>query len=634
MQNAPTSIITIAKPFRPDLRQGKECRVRPGLPRPVKGKKPSFFWVAAVISGFILCVPVSGLSEPPSGASGPTEPDEAGVFVSHLGIEFVAVPGTSVLVGAIETRVSDYARFLEDTGHPPPDIPHFAQGPDHPVVGVSREDAEAFCRWLTESERSEGRLTAKQAYRLPTRTEWNLAVGLDEPFSGRNALEQEIRSKTFYPWGEEWPPSDNAGNFASAQIEGYNDAYVFTAPVKSFQPNQFGIFDLAGNVWEWCESDAVAGSPQWVLRGGAWIYFVPECLLASYEYRVPAGLKSSSFGFRCVFEDPDRVSEITREMMEAKKKEQDEARMRFVTERKEGAPLTPEEAEARKKELLKTDFAMAKGGPDVRDEDLQSARSRILDKLPDEGEGPDESGKTRWKTRPEGYAARLGTPFENSLGMKFQPLENTVALFGETEVRVGEYALFRKENSGIADPRATFKQSDEHPVVRVTWNDAVRFCDWLTRREREAGWISEKQSYRLPTDVEWSAASGIEAESGATPAERNKRQVDFFPWGSEWPPPNGTVNINALKIEGYQDKSTYTSESGKMTPNAAGVFDLGGNVSEWCLDSWTEGSAEKVIRGGSYLASEREQLVSSYRRKLDAASMPVNVGFRCVLVEE
>src|SRR5262249_44950096 len=66
-----------------------------------------------------------------------------------------------------------------------------------------------------------------------------------------------------------------------------------------------------------------------------------------------------------------------------------------------------------------------------------------------------------------------------------------------------------------------FSQTPDHPVVGVSWEDANQFCAWLTRKERSEGTLRNFQSYRLPTDREWSEAIGLEHELGATPAERS-----------------------------------------------------------------------------------------------------------------
>jgi formylglycine-generating enzyme required for sulfatase activity len=581
---------------------------------------PYLFSAPLLAVGLATCLPSrapaqEGVNDGVEGVS-PESIDKVVPHENHLGMRFVPVDGTHVLFCTTETTVGVYEQFLEATGHPAPAKPHFEQSPDHPVVGVGSGDGIAFCDWLTKLEREKGLIGTKQRYRLPERREWDFAVGLVEPFAQRPALEQEIRNKTFYPWGEQWPPVGGAGNFAADQLEGYEDDFVFTAPVKSFTANAHGIYDLAGNVWEWTESDSVAGTPQWVLRGGSWIYFVPETLLASYEYRVSTGLKASSIGFRCVFEDVDSAPKLSREMIAARKAEQSEARSRFVSRTTGEGEMSEEEKSRRKQDLLEKGYAKGKEGNE-KGASAMEERRRLLAKLPSEsGDGKGvPAAESRVRTRPDGYVAKMGQPFENSLEMKFRPIEGTEILFGETEVRISDFTEFAKANPGQAVPSGSFKQGDDHPVIKITWSDAVAFCGWLTRSEREAGWLSDEQEYRLPTAEEWKIAAG-EAE---------------FPWGPEWPPPLRTENLDALKIKDYEDKSAYTAAVGKAPANAVGVFDLGGNVSEWCLDSWEEGGSEKVVCGGSWMTNDRERLMSAYRDRIEGASSRINIGFRCVL---
>ncbi|HEV8002331.1 MAG TPA: SUMF1/EgtB/PvdO family nonheme iron enzyme, partial [Planctomycetaceae bacterium] len=122
--------------------------------------------------------------------------------------------------------------------------PGFEQSDSHPVVVVSWNDATAFCRWLSEKE--------GQTYRLPTEAEWEYACragtttsyssgdNLYDLFAVGNGLGEESREHFHLK------PRD-------ADDQRPRDGYVFTAPVGSFRPNPFGLFDMHGNAWEWCQ---------------------------------------------------------------------------------------------------------------------------------------------------------------------------------------------------------------------------------------------------------------------------------------------------------------------------------------------------------------------------------------------
>lgn len=154
--------------------------------------------------------------------------------------------------------------------------------PDHPVTQISGEDARAYCRWI--------------GGRLPTLDEWETVA--------------RAGSTTAYPWGAQFSiKACNIWNGASHLKNTREDGYVLTSPVRSFPPNAWGLYDVIGNVFEYCE-----GSPPWMTsdlvktkicgRGGSWWCSSHSCdffnLLDIGSMTKTASLPNQ--GFRVVFD--------------------------------------------------------------------------------------------------------------------------------------------------------------------------------------------------------------------------------------------------------------------------------------------------------------------------------------------
>lgn len=226
-----------------------------------------------------------------------TGPQPGKGWTNSLGMVFVPVPGTPVLFSICETRVREYQTFVRTSRGNPMRSPEFAQDGAHPVVNVSWDDAKAFCFWLDEQERQAGKLIDSQAYRLPTDEEWSKAVGLPNEEAG--TPKDKSGGIKVYPWGNEYPPPKFPpfGNYAAALNV---DGFKYTAAVGSFKANAFGLFDMSGNVWEWCEDWFDTDQKQRVLRGGSWNLSHPNNLRSAYRYGCLPYIWGNDFGFRVV----------------------------------------------------------------------------------------------------------------------------------------------------------------------------------------------------------------------------------------------------------------------------------------------------------------------------------------------
>ncbi|HEY3901249.1 MAG TPA: SUMF1/EgtB/PvdO family nonheme iron enzyme [Chthoniobacter sp.] len=240
-------------------------------------------------------------------------------------------PG-NVLFCAWPVRVKDFQQFVDDVKDPKErgeefrsdffvqdDVwkkPGYVQEPDDPVVGVTWLQAEAFCQWLTRTERAKGTIGPQDEYRLPTDAEWSAAAGPGK-----------------YPWGNDWPPPPNSGNFADEtwahgmgyksgypDMHGYTDKHGMVAPVGSYAPNRFGLYDMAGNVSQWCQDKYRAsmmppevlqlypefklekdtqGDDFYVMRGSNWQNH-GDSLRSFLRSRAVKTYHPDTGGFRCV----------------------------------------------------------------------------------------------------------------------------------------------------------------------------------------------------------------------------------------------------------------------------------------------------------------------------------------------
>lgn len=250
----------------------------------------------------------------------------------------------------------------------------------------------------------------------------------------------------------------------------------------------------------------------------------------------------------------------------------------------------------------------------------------------------------------------------NSLGMQFVAVPGAKVLFSVWDTRVRDFAQFVGETGYDATARVMsmtleggkrvgaswkspgFAQDETHPVCGVNWHDAKAFCEWLTKKERAVGRLGTNQSYRLPTDAEWSVAVGLTGEVEGTPEQKSDKVEGVYPWGKQWPPPSGAGNYAGTEartgiwpvdwgvLEEYRDAHARSSPVGSYPPNQFGLYDMGGNLWQWCEDGHSAPEKQRILRGASFLSHFQKELLSSHRFLASGpGSRGIFLGFRCVL---
>lgn len=406
---------------------------------------------------------------------------------------------------------------------------------NHPVTHVNWYAAMAYAKWANK--------------RLPTEAEWEKAA--------RGGLTGQK-----YPWGNAEPDPNKVN---------YEGNVGDTAPVGSYPPNRYGLYDMAGNVAEWCldkySIDFYENSPRrnpiagvgnihhlinnftsvrsigsyrlnggWiyssrVIRGGTWYHDETEIQVANRnDYRVQE--TNSQYGFRCV------------------------------------RPLTDDEAQYAEQQRRVTPEEKK---PQLRDNNIDGMA--LIPAGEFEMGSNDEEAEESEKP--------VHTVYVNAFYMDIHEVTNA-----QYQKFVLANPKWQKEN--IADQ---FHNGDylkdwngndypngkaDYPVVYVSWYSAMAYAKW----ERK----------RLPTEAEWEKA----ARGGGTGKK--------YPWGNA---------IDTSKAN-YDSRASITVRS--YSPNQYGLYDMVGNVHEWCLDAYDERFYEKSPRQNPLFSNDVDDIINNFEK--------------------
>jgi formylglycine-generating enzyme required for sulfatase activity len=416
--------------------------------------------------------------------------------------------------------------------------------PNKPVERVSWTEAQAYCAALTAQQAALGNVPAGYQFRLPTEAEWEYAcrAGTTSEFNGGSGL------------------------FCSEAKFGYSNhtnsscSSTSTSAVGSYFPNNFGLYDMHGNVREWCLDSYVgytagpatdpylSGGFSQVIRGGAWDSNSNLCRSA-YRSGSSASSVSNALGFRVVL----------------------------------GPILSP----------TGTGSSAPQGFVTIQPGTFQQG-SNAPDGSPYFGEYDDPSVR------------------QVTISYSF--------FMGATEVTQAQYqALMGTNPSQYVGPN--------NPVERVSWDDARAYCAALTTQQAALGNVPAGYQFRLPTEAEWEYA----CRAGTT-TEFNTGAALLC----------GDAKFGYSFHSNSSCGSSSTVPVSSYAPNAWGLYDMHGNVWEWCLDSYAgytagpvtdpfvTGGPNRVIRGGFWYGNSYG-CRSAFRGSGNPGDTDSGVGFRVVL---
>ena len=458
------------------------------------------------------------------------------------------------------------------------------KGSDYPVDNVTWLDAMRFCRKLTDMERAAGRLPEGYRYSLPSEAQWEYAC----------------RAGTTTAWHYGDSLSSKQANFEGDIPEGQAAVGPYLqrpARVGSYAPNAWGLYDMHGNVWEWCRdliTDEYPKDPEFptvamssglfaVIRGGGWNCTADVCRSARCYNSIMVS-RNFNIGFRVAL-----VPERTVYVWEPSKKADEES------ENTESVAINSTTGKAE-------DVVLDLGGVSMR-----------------------------LKPVPKGS-------FTNTHLNKEIKLKRNYWL-GETEVTQEQYRAIMNEMN-----YSYFKRGGNFPVENVSWWTAMTFCKKLTERERAAGRLPDGYVYTLPTEAQWEhAARGGRNENYEYSGSNNLDSVGWYYENS------GKDRLDESEWDAgkaSQNKGSIYPVGRKM-PNSLGLYDMNGNVYEWCRDRYDlywrhdpetlKGMIKydfdyRVFRGGCW-KEDSMRCRTSFRDYCSSIHFPLpNCGFRVALV--
>jgi formylglycine-generating enzyme required for sulfatase activity len=510
--------------------------------------------------------------------------------------------------------------------------PSSFKGPDLPVESVSWEDAMAFCEKLTQREREADRLPEGYVYTLPTEAQWEYAC--------------RAGTTTRFSFGDN---DSDLGDYGWYNLNSRNSPH----PVGEKLENSWGLYDMHGNVWEWCRdwygnypggtiTDPAghdSGSSR-ILRGGAWGGDAESCRSAYRDANRPVSAYES-YGFRLALipvsstesgGSGSDVEDLTAPIITLI----GEATIQHAL----GTPYEDPGATAADNvddtvtvirigtvdgNTLGSYTLTYSAGDSAGNAATPVTRTVDVVDLSSGGEDPASKVIPDLDLELVSIVAgtfTMGSPADevgrfNDEGPQTEVTISKSFWLGKTEVTQGQW------ESVMGGNPSHFKGPDL-PVEQVSWEDAMAFCEVLTQRERDAGRLPEGYVYTLPTEAQWEYACRAGTTTRFSFGDSDSDLGDYGWYGG--------------------NSGNQTHPVGEKLANPWGLYDMHGNVNEWCRD-WSgnysggtitdpagaDSGSLRILRGGFF--NDVAGLCRSASRSRSWPLLTLTyVGFRVALV--
>lgn len=526
----------------------------------------------------------------------------------------------------------------------------YGVGDNHPVYNVSWYDAATFCNRLsiqeglepvyTESGDWETNLDAN-GYRLPTEAEWEYAcrAGTTTRYSFGDALECSDFTANY---------CEKMGEYMWWHANSYYPVHIpETREVGTKLPNQWSLFDMHGNVWEWCSDSygEYSSLPQTdpfydqntslrVKRGGYWDGAAMDCRSANREGDEPDS-KSFAIGFRIVLQyNPETIPTPTLMPKPTPTTAPTATSTPTLTPTPTMTPaptstpmptrtLTPTRTPTR----IPTPTQIPEGSESITFSlPLPSGAKPLEMNLIQAGTflmGSHEDEQDRHASEGPTHFATISKPF----------------YMGVYEITNAQYRAFDSSHDSGNWAGLSLNENNQ-PVVQVSWYDAMEYCEWLTTQN--PGW-----TFSLPTEAEWEYAC-----RGGMSTRRywgdDLNDYQMYRCANVWDRTTHNyylrnVSLNTIPFFEFYDGFVVTASVGSFIPNDNGLYDIQGNVWEWCYD-WSgsyphqsvtdpkgpSNGSYRIVRGGGWLNNDPMYVRSAYRASLWPGFKENGTGFRVV----